>query len=94
MNDTKNKASEELKAEFENFHKAAANAIETCEAFIAMDINAPQQPVEAIFMGYKAELVQAKASIRATQARANKALRDAESFRDMMPTSQELYDCE
>ena len=48
MNDTKNKASEELKAEFENFHKAAANAIETCEAFIAMDIN--QEPREAIFV--------------------------------------------
>ena len=48
MNDTKNKASEELKAEFENFHKAAANAIETCESFIAMDIN--QKPREAIFV--------------------------------------------
>ena len=30
MNDTKNKTSEELNAAFENFHKAAATAIETC----------------------------------------------------------------
>tara|TARA_B100001778_G_C18019869_1_gene376089 strand:- start:194 stop:436 length:243 start_codon:yes stop_codon:yes gene_type:complete len=48
MNDTKNKTSEELNAAFENFHKAAANAIETCEAFIGMDIN--QEPREAIFV--------------------------------------------
>ena len=48
MNDTKNKTSEELNAAFENFHKAAANAIDTCEAFIAMDIN--QQPREALFV--------------------------------------------
>jgi len=47
MNDTKNKTSEELNAAFENFHKAAANAIETCEAFISMDIN---QPREATFV--------------------------------------------
>ena len=48
MNDTKNKTSEELNAAFENFHKAAANAIDTCEAFIALDIN--QEPREAIFV--------------------------------------------
>tara|TARA_Y100000361_G_scaffold48626_1_gene42181 strand:+ start:750 stop:992 length:243 start_codon:yes stop_codon:yes gene_type:complete len=48
MNDTKNKTSEELNAAFENFHKAAANAIEQCEAFIAMDIN--QEPREAMFV--------------------------------------------
>ena len=89
-----NDEQQQINQEFENFHKAAANAIAACEAFIAMDINAPQEPVEAIFMGYKAELVQAKASIRATQARANKAKQDAESFRDMMPTSQEFYGCE
>ena len=89
-----NDEQKQINQDFENFHKAAANAIAACEAFIAMDINAPQEPMQAVFMGYKAELVQAKASIRATQARANKALRDAESFRDMMPTSQGLYDCE
>jgi len=87
MNDKQN-----ITEAFDNHRQACANAIAACEAFIQMDINAT--PQEAIFMGYKAELVQAKASIRATQARANKALRDAESFRDMMPTSQELYDCE
>ena len=89
-----NDEQQQINQEFDNFHKAAANAIAACEAFIAMDINAPQEPVEAIFMGYMAELVQAKARIRATRPRAHKALRDAESFRDMMPTSQELYDCE
>ena len=73
---------------FDNFHALAAKATSEIEAFIAMDINAPQ---EAIFMGYKAKLVSLKADIRATQARADKALADAESFRDMMPTSEELY---
>ena len=48
MNETKNQTTEELNAAFENFHKAAANAIETCEAFIAMDIN--QEPREAMFV--------------------------------------------
>ena len=76
---------------FDNFHNAAAKAIADIEAFIQMDINAPQPPREAIFMGYKAKLVEAKASVRETQERANKAKRDAESFRDMMPTSQEFY---
>ena len=74
---------------FDNHRQACANAIAACEAFIQMDINAT--PQAAIFMGYKAELVSRKADIRATQARANKAKQDAESFRDMMPTSRELY---
>jgi hypothetical protein len=74
---------------FDNHRQACANAIAACEAFIQMDINAT--PQEAIFVGYKAELVSRKADIRATQARANKAKRDAESFRDMMPTSEEVY---
>jgi len=79
---------------FDNHRQACAKAIAACEVFIQMDINAPQQPVKAIYVGLLAELVEAKESVRETQERANKAKRDAESFRDMMPTSQELYDCE
>ena len=56
-----NDEQQQINQEFDNFHKAAANAIAACEAFIAMDINAPQEPVEAIFMGYKSKPRQASA---------------------------------
>ena len=80
----------EMNQAFENYHQAAANAVAACEAFIQMDINAPEQPREAIFLGYRAKLVGLKSDIAAAQDRANAALRDAEHFRDMMPTSEEL----
>ena len=55
---------DQIKADFENFHKAAANAIAACEAFIEMDINAPraesQRPIEAIRVGILAERVEKK----------------------------------
>ena len=67
---------EEMTQAFQNHREAALHVIEECEAFIGMDIN--QQPQEAIFVGIKAELVEKKASIRATQARA----KEAESKKD------------
>jgi len=78
-----------INQDFQNFHALAAKAINDIEAFVAMDINAT--PQEAILVGIKAELVSLKGDIKATQERANKAKRNAENFRDMMPTSQEFY---
>ena len=80
---------EETAQAFQNYREAANHVIESCEAFVAMDIN--KQPREAILVGIKAQLVGAKAAIVDTQERANKAKRDAESFRDMLPTSREFY---
>ena len=51
-----NDEQKQINQEFENFHKAAANAIAACEAFIAMDINKPHEvkdkPIEAIFVRF------------------------------------------
>ena len=51
-----NDEQKQINQEFENFHKAAANAIAACEAFIAMDINEPHEikdkPIEAIFVRF------------------------------------------
>ena len=55
MNDTKN-TNKELHEAFDNFRANAAEAIEACEAFIAMDINEPREvkdkPMEAIFVRF------------------------------------------
>ena len=51
-----NDEQKQINQDFENFHKAAANAIAACEAFIAMDINEPHEvkdkPIEAIFVRF------------------------------------------
>jgi hypothetical protein len=79
MNDTKN-TNKELHEAFDNFHAQTAEAIAACEAFIAMDINAPRvevdRPREAIFVRLVAEKAEPKKN---------------DDFRDMMPTSEELY---
>ena len=55
MNDTKN-TNKELHEAFDNFRANAAEAIEACEAFIAMDINEPHEikdkPIEEIFVRF------------------------------------------
>ena len=89
---TKMKNENEIDQAFDNFHNAAAKAIADIEAFIQMDINAPQPPREAIFLGYRAKLVELKSEVTAAQIRANTALENAEHFRDMMPTSEEDFD--
>ena len=45
MNDTKN-TNKELHEAFDNFRAQTAEAIAACEAFIAMDINAPRAEVD------------------------------------------------
>ena len=84
MNDTKNNnTSNELNAAFDNFRDLTAKAVSDIDAFIQMDINAPrveaERPLQATF-------------VRMVEPQRVKPRHD--DFRDMMPTSQEFYDCE
>jgi hypothetical protein len=84
MNETKNNnTSNELNAAFDNFRDLTAKAVSDIEAFIQMDINAPRVEVER---PREAILVRIMAPPRPKPQH--------DDFRDMMPTSQEFYDCE
>jgi len=84
MNETKNnKTTAELNAAFDNFRDLTAKAVSDIEVFIQMDINAPRVEVER---PREAILVRIMAPPRPKPQH--------DDFRDMMPTSQEFYDCE